>query len=102
MPTVEEITNLLVGFKDLLTVEQEGNYIIVKAVTWLEKENFQKIMTLLKEYGAEWLKAGKMSHWRIPVGTVEANPKLAVEVNHIQKAQQLMTEALDELKKAGY
>lgn len=51
---------------DLLSFEEEGNYIIVKPRQYLGGENFAKIASIVRGAGGEYVSAGKESHFRIP------------------------------------
>jgi len=51
---------------DLLSFEEEENYIIVKPRQYLGGENFAKIASIVRGAGGEYISAGKESHFRIP------------------------------------
>ncbi len=51
---------------DLLSFEEEDNYIIVKPRQYLGGENFAKIASIVRGAGGEYISAGKESHFRIP------------------------------------
>ena len=106
MTSIDDVKKALGEFADDFNFAVEGVFIVARAKAFIpSKEAFAEIAKRMRSVKGEWISTGKgdkTAHWRIPTGTVEANPKLTVVVNHVQKAQQLMTQALDELKQAGY
>lgn len=70
MVSVREVETRLEGFKNMLSFETVGNYIIIHAKEWMSQEDFAKITTLVKEFNGERVGGiGKESHWRVPVST---------------------------------
>ena len=98
MTKYNEVCAAVEPFKTLLKVTEEANYIIVHPLNYIEPATFSEIGRAMRTFNAEYTKTP--TTWRIL--KAEANPKLSLAVNHIQKAQQLMIQALDELKQAGY
>ena len=95
---LNEVCKAVEPFKTLLEVTEDANYIIVHPLNYIEPATFSEIGRAMRTFNAEYTK--KPTTWRIL--KAEANPKLSLAVNHIQKAQELMMQALDELKQAGY
>ncbi len=52
--------------EDMLSFEEQGEYIIVKPHGFLGSENFAKIASLIRSAGGEYISAGRDSHFRIP------------------------------------
>ena len=52
--------------EDLLTFEEEQNYIVIKPRQYLGHENFAKVASIVRGAGGEYISAGKESHFRIP------------------------------------
>jgi len=55
--------------EDILTFEDEGNYFTVKMEYQpgsLGKAKWDAINNQIKEFGGEWVSAGRMSHWKVP------------------------------------
>ena len=106
MVLVDDVKKALGEFADDFNFAVEGVFIVARAKAFIpDRDAFKEIARRMRTINGEWISTGKgdrTAHWRIPTGSVEANPKLAVEVNHIQKARELMTQALEELKLAGY
>lgn len=71
MVSVDEVALRLSGFKDALSYEKTDTFIVVRAIKWISTEDYAKISTLIKEFNGERIRAGKESHWRIPVSTVK-------------------------------
>ena len=40
--------------------------IVVQAVGWLDKTDWNAINKILKSFGARWVSVGKESHWEVP------------------------------------
>ena len=68
MPTQRDVEVTLADYKQLVTIETEGKYVVVRPKKYLAKK-WQPIMNALnKEYGklAEWPRGlGKQGHWRV-------------------------------------
>lgn len=66
---------------ELVTVEEEGKFVIVRAKAWLG-EDWHKINDVLHLYEVEWMKLGKQGHWRIPLESIikstEEKPKAPI------------------------
>jgi len=100
-PVLSEVLQVVEPFKTLLSVSEEGDYIIVKPKQYIaDQQTYSDIGRAMHTVNAEYMREHKNIHWRIL--KAEANPKLSLAVNHIQKAQELMIQALQELKEAGY
>ena len=102
---IEDVKKALGEFAEDFNYAVEGVFIVARAKAFIPNDAFKEVARRMRTVGGEWISTGKgdrTAHWRIPTGSVEANPKLTVEVNHIQKARELMTQALEELKQAGY
>lgn len=67
MPTQRDIEVTLADYKQLVTIETVGKYVVVRPKKYLANK-WQPIMDALNsEYGklAEWIRNGKQSHWRL-------------------------------------
>jgi len=54
--------------RDLLTYEENNTYFILKPRAYLGSENFVKVLDTVKQFGGEYISAGKNSHFRILKG----------------------------------
>lgn len=52
--------------EDLLTFEENQDYIILKTRRFLGSENFAKIAAIVRANKGEYVSAGKDSHFKIP------------------------------------
>ena len=52
--------------EELLTFEENQNYIIMKTKRFLGSENFAKIAAIVRAQKGEYISAGKDSHFKIP------------------------------------
>lgn len=52
---------------DMLSFEDKIDYVIVKPRQFLGSENFAKIASVVRGAGGEYVSAGKVSHFRIPI-----------------------------------
>lgn len=50
---------------NMLTISEEGEVIIVKPKGYLGTDNFIKLATVVREFGGEYVSAGRESHFRI-------------------------------------
>lgn len=57
-------------YKKLVTVEDEGDFVIVRPKKYLGDVWHKVNAVLWKKFNAEWIKLGKMSHWRIPLKNI--------------------------------
>jgi len=53
-------------YQKLLKIEDAGSFWKIKPVKFLGSENFSGIAEIVKQYGGEYVSAGKDSHFRIP------------------------------------
>ena len=64
--TTEEIRALFPEeLSQMITFEEEEEYIIIKPRQFLGSENFVKIASIVRDSGGEYISAGKESHFRI-------------------------------------
>ena len=65
------------ALRDLLSFEQQGDYIIIKPHQFLGSENFSQISDIVKgkANNGEYVSAGKESHFRIPMGSTPTQEK---------------------------
>ena len=84
-----EVDRIRNGFPDdlqkLLDFFEKGDYVIAKPKHYLAGEDFKAIATIVKEFGGDYISAGKESHFKIP------KPKNA--------ESQFVREAVDMLKR---
>jgi hypothetical protein len=52
--------------ENLLSFEEQEDYIIIKPRQFLGSENFAKIASVVRGMGGEYVSAGKASHFRVP------------------------------------
>ncbi len=52
--------------ENLLSFEEEEDYIVVKPRQFLGSENFAKIASIVRGIGGDYISAGKASHFRVP------------------------------------
>ena len=52
--------------KNLLSFEDEGDYVKIKPRQFLGSDNFAKIASIIRGVGGEYISAGKKSHFRVP------------------------------------
>jgi len=64
------------ALRDLLSFEQQGNYVIIKPQQFLGTENFSEIIRIVQGNKGEYVSAGKESHFRIPASTQEKPPQV--------------------------
>jgi len=93
---VEETKMWLEKDASLVTIEEEGDYIIIRPKHYLPTDVWGRINQTLGDHGGEYVSAGKESHWKRrkntpPVG----NP-------NVRKACDLLEKALIILKEEGY
>jgi len=46
---------------------QQGNFIIVKTKQYLNVDDFKELSTVIRDFGGEYVSAGKDSHFKIPL-----------------------------------
>jgi hypothetical protein len=63
------------ALRDLLSFEQQGNYIVIRPRQFLGSENFSEIGRIIRENGGEYISAGKQSHFRITMGSAPTQEK---------------------------
>ena len=51
--------------RELLDIEEDGDFIIVRPRQFLGAENFRIIASVIQEFGGEYISAGRDSHFRI-------------------------------------
>jgi hypothetical protein len=51
---------------NLLSFEEEEDYVIIKPRQFLGSENFSKIASTVRGMGGDYVSAGKASHFRVP------------------------------------
>jgi hypothetical protein len=81
---IEQAKGLFVeALRDLLTFEQQGEYIIIKPRQYLESENYSEVLRIVQANKGEYVSAGKESHFRIPVGEQgeQSKPKQASDLH---------------------
>jgi len=61
-----------------LTIEQEGQFIVVRAREFPGKETFSKVLATVRQHGGEYISAGKESHFRVSTGGQVDAPKGSV------------------------
>jgi hypothetical protein len=54
---------------NLLSFEEEEDYVIIKPRQFLGSENFSKIASTVRGMGGDYVSAGKASHFRVPKKT---------------------------------
>lgn len=54
--------------ENLLSFEEEEDYIMIKPRQFLGSENFAKIASIIRGIGGDYVSAGKESHFRVPKG----------------------------------
>ena len=64
------------ALRNLLSFEQQGEYIIMKPQQFLGSENFSGIIRIVQGNKGDYVSAGKESHFRIPVSTQEKPPQV--------------------------
>jgi len=68
------------ALRDLLSFEQQGDYIVMKPRQFLGTENFSEIIRIVQGNKGDYVSAGKESHFRIPVPTQEKPPQVPEKV----------------------
>jgi hypothetical protein len=53
-------------FSEMLNVTDQGTYWEVKPKMFLQTADFAEIARLVKQYGGDYVSAGKSSHFRVP------------------------------------
>ena len=93
---LEDLKAAFADDEDILTFEDEGNYFTVKMEYQpgsLGKAKWDAINNQIKEFGGEWVSAGRMSHWKVPKKQPE-NPELEadtdVKVAFIREATEML------------
>jgi hypothetical protein len=51
---------------DMLSFEEQGEWVIIKPRQFLGSENFAKIAEVVRSQGGDYVSAGKESHFRVP------------------------------------
>jgi len=51
--------------RELLDIEEDGDFIFVRPRQFLGAENFRIIASVIQEFGGEYISAGRDSHFRI-------------------------------------
>jgi len=70
MVTEQEVKDIFAGFQLKADIHVEGNILIVKAGFIQDKSVFAQLSKRMSSIGAERITAGKDSHWRVPLTTV--------------------------------
>ena len=70
MVTEQEVKDIFAGFQQQATIQVQGNTLIVKAGYIADKNVFNQLLKRMSSIGAERITAGKDSHWRVPLTTV--------------------------------
>jgi len=53
-------------YAGMLTITDEGNSWRIKPKQFLKTEDFAQIARIVKQYGGQYISAGKLSHFRVP------------------------------------
>ncbi|MFW6111093.1 MAG: hypothetical protein ACOC6H_03560 [Thermoproteota archaeon] len=65
--STEEVEDMFPDeLKNLLSFEDEGDYVKIKPRQFLGSDNFAKIASIIRGVGGEYISAGKKSHFRVP------------------------------------
>lgn len=102
---VEEAKTLLADYRNKLSFEEEGEYIIVRFKEYQRKETWDKVNTLVRQGGGEYKGGiGKNSHWRFPKeqkrgeGKVTQTKKLKQLREDLEALKQHLTDVIALLK----
>lgn len=63
------------ALRNLLSFEQQGNYIIMKPQQFLGSENFSEVLRIVQSNKGDYVSAGKESHFRVPIATAPTQDK---------------------------
>lgn len=85
---IQQITEALPDLK--LEFKKIYEYITIKPQAWLGTEGFAALQSKIQELGGEYVSAGKLSHFRIPIELKEHSLKEWYE-NQRQQQQPLAT-----------
>ncbi|MFW6117316.1 MAG: hypothetical protein ACOC6G_01875, partial [Thermoproteota archaeon] len=65
--SLEEVKEMFPDeLKNLLSFEEEEDYVKIKPRQFLGSDNFAKIASIIRGVGGEYISAGKKSHFRLP------------------------------------
>jgi hypothetical protein len=53
-------------YSEMLSISDQGSYWHIKPKAFLQTGDFSEIVRLVKQYGGEYVSAGKSSHFRVP------------------------------------
>ena len=53
-------------YAEMLTISDQGTYWQIKPKQFLDSNDFAEILRIVKQYGGEYVSAGKSSHFRVP------------------------------------
>jgi len=53
--------------KSLLSFKKDADAVVIEPTQFLGSENFAKILEIAEQHGGEWVRAGKNSHFQIPL-----------------------------------
>jgi len=92
---VEETEMWLKEELDLVSIEEVGEYVVIRPKAYLPKPDWDRINNTVREHGGEYVSAGKESHWKRRKNTPQ-------DLNeNVQKAYELIEQGLIKLKEAG-
>ena len=90
---VKDLRTTLADYEDILTFVEVGEYITVKMQYQpgpRDRAKWEAINNQLKQFGGEWIRNGKFSHWKVKRGTpvTEPFPELPA-ISQIEEKPQL-------------
>ena len=60
-----------IELEDLLGFSEEDGYVKIKPLKYLGSDNFAKIAGVIRSAGGEYMSAGRDSHFRLPISSLE-------------------------------
>lgn len=90
------------GIAEHFSFESEGNYVVVRAKNWLGKDVFAKAMNINRQHNGEWVRSGKLSHFRFGVNTQQ--PVKTEELSFLGRLEALsdeLGEIIREIREKG-
>lgn len=98
----DDVKTLFTGYDELVTIEDAGDFIVVKTKGFMKKDKWEELNVLAKEAGGKYVGGiGKNSHWRFSKEQKSAAGKVT-QTKLVREAIDLMEKALTILRKAGY
>ena len=97
----EDVAEIEMWLKEelhLVSVEDEGDYVVIRPKEFLPPEHFKRIHVKIDRHRGEYVSNGRQSHWRILKNASQPTSKDDL----IRDIAETLQELLLKLKDAGY